>query len=255
MTLKTQDAGWRREGGLQWRQNGRCHDAVTDPSVSHLVFIVTDVCLALFVLFILNETSGKLCVGSVRAFTCPWMCWIMVPAFPCLTVNSAVEMQAPHTFLSKYSDRRRQRSSIHQNSSGWGGRGGQARGKFDTHLFFTLVSLPVTSFLPDLSYHLYISLCSFSPPVQACWQFLSEVADGSSIKTPQTQLFFFFSFYFWPTACCPTEGESGDWKGKATSVVQPKGRGVDFSEASDRDEQCFALAAELFLTMLWLTNC
>ena len=50
------------------------------------------------------------------------------------------------------------------------------------------------------------------------------------------------------------EPGGGDWKVEATSVVQPGARrgggGGTFKEDTDRDEQCFALAAELFLTML-----
>lgn len=59
---------------------------------------------------------------------------------------SCVEMQPPHTFLSKYSNRRRQCSSIIQNSSGWGRGDSQAKGS----LASSPLPPPVTSFVRGL---------------------------------------------------------------------------------------------------------
>lgn len=70
------------------------------------------------------------------------------------------------------------------------------------------------------------------------------------IKTP--------FFYSWLSACCPAVRARGlESEGNLSRAAKGEGgEGGGYSkEDANRDEQRFALAAELFLTMLWLTNC
>lgn len=121
-------------------------------------------------------------------------------------------------------------SSLRLVEAWLGGLGGAARENL-----IGLPSSPLTSFVLCLFLsYLHHHVSCFSPPVQTWWHFLCEVPPHLLILAP-----------------CLLRRE-GTWKRRQTLGWGGVG---DFREGTDRDDQCFALAAKLFLTMLWLTIC
>lgn len=170
-------------------------------------------------------------------------------------------MQPTHTFLSKYSHRRRQLPS----KIVWVEAEGTAKGKSPPPIPHPSTppppAFPSTCKLIHFKYVALwcvilrsLSLC-LSPPTahnHTRGRFRSEAVDSLRKKG-------LLVHYFWLSACCPVKRARGLESGGNLSCAAREGggggEGGHSKEDTDRDEQCFALAAELFLTMLWLTNC
>ena len=180
MTLRERDEEDGGEGEeVQWWRRKEKHDGKFVKNRTHSMSIFLDLFWSLYICQVegwvwrsdkwtARKTGPQINIG-VRGEnqSLPLHMWVNVLDHGASVSKprgefSCVEMQPPHTFLSKFSDWRRQCSSVLQNSSGRGGWGGASQEEAQYPALPFLI-LPVTPFIQGL----------FSPP---CYYLIHPLA-------------------------------------------------------------------------------